>query len=263
MTEQPLEGQVAEQQNRRGRGSTKPFPIMKFEDALVLPKAVLDHGVSGRIRRLTLFDRLGRSPDSGPSRQLITDSGKYGLTSGGHTAEYIDITENGSELLNSDLSVKTLLAKKFESGISKFESFRQVYERLISQRLPAADVLEDQFGQSGIQPSDQSAAANVFVDNLRYLGLVREMSGSERIISIEQRLEDLPEAAQDRSVEIEDAEPLIEPVVSTATNGGEPLPKSRPALHIDIQVHIDPTSSAEQIDQIFASMAKHLYGYDS
>lgn len=37
----------------------------------------------------------------------------------------------------------------------------------------------------------------------------------------------------------------------------------RPALHIDIQVHIDPTSSAEQIDQIFASMAKHLYRTES
>lgn len=34
----------------------------------------------------------------------------------------------------------------------------------------------------------------------------------------------------------------------------------RPALHIDIQVHIDATASAEQIDFIFASMAKHLYG---
>lgn len=37
----------------------------------------------------------------------------------------------------------------------------------------------------------------------------------------------------------------------------------RPALHIDIQIHIDPTSSAEQIDQIFASMAKHLYRTES
>ena len=34
----------------------------------------------------------------------------------------------------------------------------------------------------------------------------------------------------------------------------------RPALHIDIQIHIDPTSSQELIDHIFASMAKHLYG---
>ena len=43
--------------------------------------------------------------------------------------------------------------------------------------------------------------------------------------------------------------------VTVATN--------RPALHIDIQVHIDATASAEQIDFIFASMAKHLYGHES
>jgi hypothetical protein len=33
-----------------------------------------------------------------------------------------------------------------------------------------------------------------------------------------------------------------------------------PGLHIDVQIHIAPEASAEQIDQIFASMAKHLYG---
>jgi len=32
-----------------------------------------------------------------------------------------------------------------------------------------------------------------------------------------------------------------------------------PSLHIDLQVHISPEASAEQIDKIFASMAKHLY----
>jgi len=32
-----------------------------------------------------------------------------------------------------------------------------------------------------------------------------------------------------------------------------------PSLHIDIQIHIPPDASAEQIDQIFASMSKHLY----
>ena len=37
----------------------------------------------------------------------------------------------------------------------------------------------------------------------------------------------------------------------------------RPDLHIDIQVHIDATASPEQIDFIFASMAKHLYGHKS
>lgn len=33
-----------------------------------------------------------------------------------------------------------------------------------------------------------------------------------------------------------------------------------PALHIDIQIHISPEASTSQIEQIFSSMAKHVYG---
>lgn len=33
-----------------------------------------------------------------------------------------------------------------------------------------------------------------------------------------------------------------------------------PSLHIDIQVHISSDASLEQIDKVFSSMAKHLYG---
>jgi hypothetical protein len=36
--------------------------------------------------------------------------------------------------------------------------------------------------------------------------------------------------------------------------------QNQPSLHIDLQIHISPESSPEQIEQIFASMAKHLYG---
>lgn len=31
-----------------------------------------------------------------------------------------------------------------------------------------------------------------------------------------------------------------------------------PSIHIDVQIHISPDASADQIDQIFASIAKHL-----
>jgi len=34
---------------------------------------------------------------------------------------------------------------------------------------------------------------------------------------------------------------------------------SQPTIHLDIQIHISPDVTAEQIDLIFASMAKHLY----
>lgn len=36
--------------------------------------------------------------------------------------------------------------------------------------------------------------------------------------------------------------------------------KHSPSVHIDIQIHISPEAASDQIDQIFRSMAKHLYG---
>jgi hypothetical protein len=32
-----------------------------------------------------------------------------------------------------------------------------------------------------------------------------------------------------------------------------------PSLHIDVQIHISADAKPEQIEQVFASMAKHLY----
>ncbi len=48
-------------------------------------------------------------------------------------------------------------------------------------------------------------------------------------------------------------------------NGIKPpaLPDQQPALHIDIQIHISPSADADQIDNIFRSMAKHLYSIDA
>jgi len=54
------------------------------------------------------------------------------------------------------------------------------------------------------------------------------------------------------------AGPLHTPAAGGTPGTGRGAPG--PALHIDIQIHISPEASADQIDQIFASMAKHLYG---
>ena len=41
------------------------------------------------------------------------------------------------------------------------------------------------------------------------------------------------------------------------------LMSNLPELHVDVQIHIDSTASPKQIDQIFASMARHLYGREA
>ena len=44
------------------------------------------------------------------------------------------------------------------------------------------------------------------------------------------------------------------------TGEAGPLATQFPELHVDIQVHIDAAATPEQIEHIFASMARHLYG---
>lgn len=39
----------------------------------------------------------------------------------------------------------------------------------------------------------------------------------------------------------------------------EPSLLNEPSIHIDIQIHISPDTSAEQIEQVFVNMAKYLY----
>lgn len=56
-----------------------------------------------------------------------------------------------------------------------------------------------------------------------------------------------------------DATPATPSNPPAANSKGASTSGTAPSLHIDIQVHISPESSAEQIDQIFASMAKHIY----
>ena len=260
MTSQPeAEAEPVDVQPRRRR-STRQYPVLKFEDVLLLPQTILDHGANGQLRRLTVFDRLERSPDSGTSRQLVTTCSRYGLTSGGYTAEYVTITEVGKRVLETTLSEKAVLSAKFECAIEKFDVFRQVYENLVSQRMPANDVLTDIFRQVGLSDGDRQPAADIFVANLKYLGLVRQISGTERVISLDQRLEEMSTSsgASQQETPPDHIPTNVEPQVNET--GRVFVAPNRPALHIDIQVHIDPTTSPEIIDQIFASMAKHLYG---
>ena len=50
-----------------------------------------------------------------------------------------------------------------------------------------------------------------------------------------------------------------EPKNAQATSGDSRQTTTGPDLHLDIQIHIDAAATVEQIDAVFASMAKHIY----
>ncbi|MER9727663.1 DUF5343 domain-containing protein [Mesorhizobium sp. M0217] len=70
---------------------------------------------------------------------------------------------------------------------------------------------------------------------------------------------DFEDAAEPQDHPGHDTPAKRQPASAAPAQLQRPNPAS-PSLHIDIQVHISSDASLEQIDKVFSSMAKHLYG---
>jgi hypothetical protein len=69
------------------------------------------------------------------------------------------------------------------------------------------------------------------------------------------------EAKSNASAQAQPAEPSVAAPV-TPPQPVQTILSNSPELHINIQLHISPESSADQIDKIFESMAKHLKDFN-
>ena len=176
----------------RKKRSQRAFPASSFEEPLEFAAAVFRIGSGQAVKRLTLFDQLGKSPESGGSRQLIINSGRYGLTRGGAQADNIELTPEGQKAVDEQVASRERVRTRAELAISRIEPFQKLYDKFVGNKLPAHAVLIDAAKDAGIDPDHAAEAVDTFVVNLRFVCLLRTLSGAERIISIDMLLSDLP-----------------------------------------------------------------------
>jgi hypothetical protein len=176
---------------RRTR-TQRPFPAAAFQDALEIADTILKiGGQQTRIRRLTIFENLRKSPDSGPSKMMVTVSGQYGLTSGSYAAEYLLLTEKGRIAIDPEAPPPDQLRARFDLAVAGIELFSKIYEQYKGAKLPAKSVLRDFLREEGVDTRWWDECIDIFIVNCKYLGLLKDIAGSERLISIEHALEDL------------------------------------------------------------------------
>jgi hypothetical protein len=190
----PAAKKVAKKRPKKvGRAASKMFPTVSFEEALTISEAIqAQAGGTGKIRRLTLFDALNKSPDSGSSRMLITNSSRYGLTAGGYAAEYLELTQKGNVATNPEADTKAKLRARFDLAINAIPPFKALYERFNRNKLPAKAVMHDALREAGVPNEDVAECADAFIVNAKYLGLLKTIAGAERLISIDHALDELP-----------------------------------------------------------------------
>jgi len=207
----------SEKQGRTRR--TMLFPAASFEEALTIANAIQKHAAGRKVRRLTLFGQMGKSPDSGASRQLIINSNKYGLTKGNYAAEHLELTDDGKLATGSDVAPSDKLRARFKLAIEKVAPLHGLYKALKGNRLPATSVLNDLAKEQGVPETDAKECVEKFIVNAKFLELLKPIAGAERIIPIEQVMEELPGKRADVEV-------VVPPAPDASDRGEAPSPKS-------------------------------------
>lgn len=209
----------------RRRKAQRSFPASSFEEALQIGDAIQRFGGGHpRIRRLTLFENLGRSPDSGLSRQQISNSTRYGITTGSYGADFLELTPKGATATSSEVSKRERTRARFDLAIRDVEPFNSLYETFHDRKLPAQEVMRDQLVENGMSAEDAQECAELFILNAKFVGVLRPVAGSERILTIEHVLEELPARSEERSRDLAGTEAAmgdVAPVRAAAT--GESL----------------------------------------
>lgn len=189
------DARVAAAVEKKAARASRPFPACPFDEAVAFAKQVYEFGAGRSVRKISLFDHIGKSPDSGPSRQLITNSGKYGLTKGGYQAEVLELTQEGLKVSDPDFPQRERAKARIFLALENVPVFKKLYEDFVGGKLPPKAALIDVVKAQGISDDLADEAVETFTVNLRDVGLLQTLAGAERIITVDHYLDSLPQAS--------------------------------------------------------------------
>jgi hypothetical protein len=193
-TQQTIEqvnAEVAREVARRRR-ITRSFPASPFEEPLEFTKQIFDFGSGEPVRRLSLFDHLGRAPESGASRQLIVNASRYGLVKGSYSSDLLELTPDASRAVDPQIPPRDQARASIKLAVEEIEVFQKLHERFTGRALPAKAALIDAANEFVSSKEAAEEGVDTFIVNLRFVGLLVTLSGAERIVSKDHALDQLP-----------------------------------------------------------------------
>jgi hypothetical protein len=192
-TASPASKEQASGKSGRGR-SNRPFPAGPFDEALEFAKQVYDYASGQPVRRLSLFDHLQRTPDSGTSRQLITNASKYGLIKGNYASEQLELTQEGKKVCDDNTAPREAARLKAKLAILDIPPFRALFDRFVNAKLPVRAALIDSMREAGTSADYLEEGVDTLIVNLKAVGLLQNLSGADRVVPVEHLLDTLPGA---------------------------------------------------------------------
>jgi hypothetical protein len=110
-------------------------------------------------------------------------------------------------MVADDTSLRECARAKILLGIERIEPLKQLYEKIAGTRLPVKSALIDSIKGLGIPDDISEEAVDIFIVNLRYVGLLQVLPGADRVVTIDHLLDNLPSAIVKTPVDSSDLPP--------------------------------------------------------
>ena len=176
----------------------RSFPARRLEEALAIAKAVAENNAGRPYNRLSLAESIRRKPDSSVFRQLLSASIAYGLTEGSEKSASIKLTELGTSIVMSRSEFER--RRGLIAAARKVTLFSRLYEHFDGGRIPAdANLRNLLIRDFSVEPAHADECISTFLADGRLVGLIRRISGDERvsIALAEESLGDASETERD------------------------------------------------------------------
>lgn len=248
-------------QQTRVRGK---YPRISLKEVLSIPKTVFELGQGEPIRRLSVFDSLGRSPSSSTSRTMVTASSTYGLTKGGYQASHLELTNCGRRLA-SPSSERDALDAAYDAMFGN-EIFADFVDYWQDKAVPRNEVAIDWLKTNHeIPQQDAEAIWEVIRTNINDFGLTQDIAGKKLVASRDTALQSAGDSSATNNGNEEtpipntdlDQETPLGVSVANSVSGQAVIPQ----IHFNVQIQLPENGSPEDYDAIFKSIGTYLLGH--
>ena len=161
--------------------SQADIPMYTLEQALRIPRAIIENYAGRATRPLNVAQAMNMSPNSGPFRSLCGAAIAYGLTDGGVNASAISVLPLAKRIITPTAEGDDIVARRTAFMTPRIpKDFLQNYD---GQRLPRPNIAINVIAEMGVPRDRAQNTFDIVVLGAQIEGLLKEIKG-ERYVDL-------------------------------------------------------------------------------
>lgn len=150
-------------------------PSYRLDEALKVPRAILENYGGKPVTPLELAQALQVLPSTGPFRMLCGASIAYGLTEGGYNAKEIKVQPLAFKILRPQKEDEDLAAKR--EALLTPRVVGEFLRKYDTNPIPREDIASNVLNAMGVPLERTQEAFDLIIESAQALGLVTEIKG--------------------------------------------------------------------------------------